>query len=82
MGMAIIVFATNLAAFGVVKAFPILLVSLDLYGCMLILGCGCLVGTVFVIFILHETTGQSLDDVGADEKTKLDFMRAARLNSI
>lgn len=79
--MAIIVFATNLAGFAAVKAFPILLVSLDLCGCMLILGIGCLVGAIFVVFIMEETTGQSLDDVDADEQTKLDFMRA-RLNSI
>ncbi|XP_055295386.1 facilitated trehalose transporter Tret1-like isoform X2 [Sitodiplosis mosellana] len=68
-GMAIIVFATNLAAFGAVKAFPILLDSLDLYGCMVIHGVGCLVGTVFVVYVLEETTGKSLDNVGVDEKT-------------
>lgn len=79
--MAIIVFATNLAGFTAVKAFPILLVSLDLYGCMLILGIGCLFGAIFVVFVMQETTGQSLDDVGADEQIKLDFMRA-RINSI
>lgn len=79
--MAIIVFFTNLAGFTAVKAFPILLVWLDLCGCMLIFGSGCLLGAIFVIFVMQETSNQSLDDVGADEQTKLDFMRA-RLNSI
>lgn len=80
--MAIIVCATNLAAFGAVKSFPILLLSLDLYGCMLFFGVGCLFGTMFVVFILEETTGQSLDDVGEDERAKLDYIRKARLDSI
>lgn len=80
--MAIIVFATNLAAFAAVKAFPILLESLDLCGCMLILGSGCLVGTAFVVYVLEETVGKSLDNVEADDKTKLEYVRAARLDSV
>lgn len=80
--MAIIVFATNVAAFSAGKVFPILLECLDLYGCMLLFGCGCFVGTAFVVFILEETTGKSLDNIETNEKTQLDSIRAIRLNSI
>lgn len=80
--MAIIVFATNVAGFSAGKVFPILLECLDLYGCMLLFGCGCLVGTVFVVFILEETTGKSLDSIDINDTTQPDSIRATRLNSI
>lgn len=43
--------------------------ALELYGCMMIYGSGCIAGAIFVLFVLKETSGQSLDDVESDEKT-------------
>lgn len=41
---------------------------LDLRVTLLIYGVGCIVGTLFVMFILEETNGNSLDDVGVNTK--------------
>lgn len=35
---------------------------------MIIYAVGCCVGAVFVFFVLQETTGKSLDDIGTDEQ--------------
>lgn len=55
---------------------------IDLHGCMIFFGVSSVVGAIFVYFVLKETSGQSLDDVGLDEKTKMDRIHAIRLNSI
>lgn len=64
------------------KLFPILLEIVDLHGCMIILGMGCVIGFLFVLIATKETAGQSLDDVGASEKLKMNQIHAARINSI
>lgn len=71
----------SIAAFVMVKLFPILLEIVDLHGCMIILGIGCFVGFFFVLIFMEETSGQSLDDIGVDEKMKMEKNRA-RINSI
>lgn len=80
--MAMICVAINLAAFVVAKLFPILLEIVDLHGCMLILGSGCIVGFFFVLFVMKETSGQSLDNVGEDEKIRRSQIHVTRLNSL
>lgn len=45
------------------KTFPILLNAIDLYGCMVIYGCGSIVGAIFVLFATEEMSGQRIDDV-------------------
>lgn len=62
--------AICLASFAAVKLFPIFLEIIDLHGCMLILGVGCILASIFVYFVLEETTGQSLDDISAEDKIK------------
>lgn len=52
------------------KLYPILLKSLDLHGCLMIFVFFCCIGFIFVFFVLEETTGQSLDDIGIDENVK------------
>lgn len=37
---------------------------------MTIFGVGSALGAIFVYFVLEETSGKSLDDVGFDEKMK------------
>lgn len=66
--MAIICFSLSLDAFVSVKVYPILLELVDLHGCFIIYGVGCIIGSIFVIFVMRETSGQSLDDVGVNEK--------------
>lgn len=65
-GMTIICFSFSLVTFISVKFYPILLEILDLHGCLLIYAIGSFIGALFVLFILEETTGTSLDEVGMD----------------
>lgn len=68
--MAIICCVFSLAAFLSVKTYPILVQIVDLHVCFAIYALGCTVGFFFVLFVLKETSGQSLDDVGIDKKDK------------
>lgn len=56
--------------FIVAKTFPILLNVFDLYGCLLIYGCGSIVGAIFVLVATQETSGQRIDDVDNYIKTE------------
>ena len=69
MGTALILFSSNSILFGFLKLFPPLMDVIELYGCMLICGVLCIVGTYFVAVFLKETSGRSLDEVGQDEQT-------------
>lgn len=81
-GFAMISVVISAAAFVTMKLFPILLEIVDLHGCMIILGFGCIIGFLFVLIVTKETAGQSLDDVGVNEKFKMNQIHAARINSI
>lgn len=72
LGMSLISCAISLSAFTAVKLFPILVELLDLHGCMLIYGIGCFVGAIFVVLVLKETSGKSLDDIGKNDNIKMD----------
>lgn len=61
--MGTVVFTNNIASFISVKMFPILLDTLDLHGSLLIYAVFSIVGAFFVLFVMEETSGQSLDDV-------------------
>lgn len=52
----------SVCTFIVTKLFPILLEIIDIDGCMMIFGVGSTLGVVFVIFVMEETSGKSLDD--------------------
>lgn len=80
--MAIICSLLSVVAFVSVKMYPILLESVDLHGCLSIYGAGCILGFIFVLFVLDETTGKSLDQVVDHENTKTDHIHAARIGSI
>lgn len=73
--MAIISGSFGIATFISVKMYPKLLDSIDLNGCFTIYGIGCFIGFIFVYFVLNDTTGQSLDEVGADKKIKTEHVR-------
>lgn len=68
VGFVIINVAICLASFAAVKLFPIMLEIIDLHGCMFTLGIGCIIASIFVYFFLKETSNQSIDDVGAEDK--------------
>lgn len=71
--MAIICCTLSIDAFVAVKYYPILLEAIDLHGCFVVFGIASLIGFFFVLFVLEETTGQCLDDVGTEQKqTKTD----------
>lgn len=78
MSMAIIIIASNLTLFVFLKLFPPLLESIQLHGCMTICGTLCIVGTFFIAFVLQETSGQSLDDVGSMETPKTEHIHSAQ----
>lgn len=73
--MSIVVFMANLMLFGILKIFPFLLDAIDVHGCMLLFSILSMLGIIFVATVLKETNGQSLDDVGLDQKKKMDNAR-------
>lgn len=58
--------------------YPIMLRLIDLHYCLSIYGVGCIVGFIFVLFVLDETSGQPLDDVGLNKTAKLSDMIAEK----
>lgn len=68
--MSIINSLTSLAGFGSNKIFPILLESLGIHGCFTIYAICSVIAFNFILFVLKETSGQSLDDVGSKVKSK------------
>lgn len=64
--MAVITCCAGTVAFVSTKMYPLLLESLDLHGCLMIYGTGCVIGFVFVLVILEETSGKSLDNICTD----------------
>ncbi|XP_037040406.1 facilitated trehalose transporter Tret1-2 homolog [Bradysia coprophila] len=66
-GMSIISMVLSITGFVSVKTFPVLMELVGLHGSLLIYGIGCVVGVVFVIIVLEETRGQSLDDDDSNE---------------
>lgn len=71
------------------KAYPILLESLDLHGCLIIYGIGCIFGAIFVLMVLKETRGKPLDDMCVNVwkewnkiKLKIDHMPFSDLNAV
>lgn len=80
--MVIISCSLSLANFISLKIFPILLESIDLHGCLMVYGVGCIIGCLFVLLCLKETSGQSLDDVGVEQRRRLDSESGERLERI
>lgn len=64
--MALICFSDNCVSFVSLKLYPILLDSIGISNSLTIYGIGCIFGAIFVIMVLKETRGKSLDDVCAD----------------
>lgn len=68
--MATINFTFSILGFVSSKIFPILIERVGVDGCLTMYGIGCVVGAIYVIFLLKDTTGQSLDDIGVEERSK------------
>lgn len=71
--MTIISFSVSVSAFVSVKMFPIMLDTLDINGTMYIYGICCFAGAIFVLVVLKETSGKSLDDIPVEKQTKKDI---------
>ena len=82
IGMAIVVVTVSLVAFLTIKLFPPFLEIIDLHGCMMIFGIGSLLGAIYVLLVVDETSGKCLDDVGANERQKIEHIARSRVNSI
>lgn len=52
------------------KLFPIFVEIIGLHGCMFIFAGGCLLGSIFIIFVLDETKGISIDTLNDKETNK------------
>lgn len=78
--MTIIVFISYLILFGFLKILPYLLDTIDVHGCMIMFAFLSMLGIVFVATVLNETNGQSLDDVGLNEKMNTENVRARSLS--
>lgn len=68
--MAIVCSMLSLSTFICLKTYLALLERFDLHGCLIIYAVGCIFGFFFVLFLLDETSGKSLDDVGNESKVK------------
>lgn len=68
--MAIVCSMLSLTTFVCLKTYLALLELFDLHGCLTIYAVGCILGFFFVLFVLDETSGKSLDEVGIENKVK------------
>lgn len=68
VGLAIGNVFFSITSFTCLKLFPILMVKIGLHSCMLILAAFCALGSLYVLFVLKETKGISLDTVLSQEK--------------
>lgn len=69
--MAITSMTINVFAFITIKIFPILSNIIEIYGCFTIMGLFSTFGIFFVYFVMDETNGQCLDDIGCKSKKEM-----------
>lgn len=53
-----------ISAFLMVKSFPIMSEMIGMHGCLSFMSVTCILGIVFVIFVMEETKGRNLDSIG------------------
>lgn len=70
--MSVTTLSMNMASFVLNKYFPILSKSIGMYGCLCLMSVTCIFGILFVIFVMEETRGKSLDSIESarDQKEK------------
>lgn len=66
IGMAICVFGLNCTSFACAKLFPILIEKIGMHGCMIIFAVNCVIGSIFMFFILNETRGKPMDTLQSE----------------
>lgn len=64
--MSVNTLSMNIASFVISKYFPILSETIEMYGCLCIMSGTCILGILFVIFVLDETKGKSLDSIESE----------------
>ncbi|KAJ6633527.1 Facilitated trehalose transporter Tret1 [Pseudolycoriella hygida] len=63
IGSTLCVSSISVTSFLILKTFPILTNVIGLHGCMWLFSGACTFGTLFIIFVVEETKGASLDPV-------------------
>lgn len=51
----------NLVSFGILKLFPILMETIGLPAAVSFLAILCILGSIYITFVINETKGKSLD---------------------
>lgn len=54
-----------ITSFASLKLFPVLIDVIQLYGCLSIFAVSCIFGAFFVIFVLKETNGMTIEGIGS-----------------
>lgn len=68
IGMSINTLAMYASSFVISKYFPIMCEMIGMYGCLSLMSAACILGIIFVIFVMEETNGRSLDSIESATK--------------
>lgn len=71
-GLTVATTSMSFFAFCVVMTFPILMEIINMHGCMLIFAITCALGVVFLIFLVDETKGKTLDLLNVEKSDPVD----------
>lgn len=63
--MSINTYSLNISAFLMSKYFPIMSSMIGMHGCLSFMSGACILGMIFVIFVMEETKGRNLDSIGS-----------------
>ncbi|XP_059617699.1 uncharacterized protein LOC132262445 [Phlebotomus argentipes] len=69
VGSSFCLVTISISAFVILKAMPILMTTIQLFGCLWLFAAFCIVGAIFIALVVPETKGKVLDDdVQANDK--------------
>lgn len=63
IGISVNTVAMNISSFVMTRYFPLMSSMIGLNGCLMVMAGICISGILFVIFVLEETNGKSLDSL-------------------
>lgn len=58
----------GLAAFAILKIYPLIVERFNLYGAMILFSIVALLGAIFTVFVVEETKGKNLDTLNSSER--------------
>uniref|UniRef100_A0A1L8DF24 Putative facilitated trehalose transporter tret1 n=1 Tax=Nyssomyia neivai TaxID=330878 RepID=A0A1L8DF24_9DIPT len=62
VGSSFCLVTISISAFVILKAMPILMTSIQLFGCLWLFAGFCIIGAIFIALVVPETKGKVLDD--------------------